>query len=141
MDIHELRKIENLPDIISPDEIWKLFEHLLLQSTLSDSESNLLLLKAFFELSDRQWHTYQPLPYGLLNKIDSELFSLWDRNSLESTEVLLGIVSHLGLVKTFENICSALDSRLLTSVRQEILEAIDEFGASVADPYSGLSKG
>ncbi len=140
MNNYEPKRVENLPDIMPPHEIQEQFEQLLLQVKIADSESSLLLLKELFELSDKQWHTYTLLPPGLLNQIDSILINLWNENSLENTEILLGIVAYLGLTKTFEKVKSALDGRLLTTVRQEILEAIEEFGATVADPYSGLHK-
>jgi hypothetical protein len=140
MDNHKLGKIQNLPDTVSPEQLVEEFKQLLIQTKLAHSEDNLLLLDAYFELSNKQWHTYRRISPELLDQIDLVLINLWDKNSIESTEAILGIVAYLGLVRTFEKIKSALDSRLLTSVRKEILDAIEEFGANVADPYSEVNE-
>jgi hypothetical protein len=120
-----------------PEELEEEFQKLFTQIQPTDKEKNLLLLKAYLELSDRQWHTYELLPIHLSDEIDSVLINLWDKASIERTELLLGIVAYLGLLKTFEAIKSALDGELSAIVRQEILDAMSKFGNTIADPYSG----
>lgn len=55
------------------------------------------------------------------------LINLWDKQELESTELLLGVIAHLGLTKTFRKIKFALDSELSAIVRQEILQWFGQF--------------
>ncbi len=140
MNNQELERILNLSDCMPPKELGEEFQKLFTQSQHSDKEKNLLLLKAYLELADRQWHTYELLPLQLVDEIDSILINLWDKQELESTELLLGVTAHLGLTKTFRKIKAALDGELSVIVRQEILDAIEEFGITFTDPYSGINK-
>ena len=138
MNEQELERIANLPDGMPSEELEEEFQKLLMNTQPIDQEQDIWLLEAYLELSDRQWHNYKSLSSSLLNSIDSTLISLWDKHSLGSTELLLGVTARLGLVKTFVSLKSALDGELSTIVRQEILEAVDEFGATVDNAYSGL---
>jgi hypothetical protein len=97
-----------------------------------------MLLIAYSELSKRQWHTYRLLNSSLLKEIDFILVKLWDKHSLESPEIILGIIFRLGLPKTFKQIKANLSQKLSEEVRTEILEAIEEFGDIVTNPYSGM---
>ena len=62
MSKQELERILSLPDCMPPEELEEEFQNLFTQSQHSDKEKNLLLLKAYLELANRQWHTYELLP-------------------------------------------------------------------------------
>lgn len=136
MNNQELERIRNLPDFVSSESLKKEFNKIISETSKNVKESNnLLLLEAYFELSERQWHTYEILEPEILNKIDSIIITLWDKNSLESTESITGIVGMLGLQKTYEIILSSLSQKLKKDVKQEILETVEEFGDTVTNPY------
>jgi hypothetical protein len=138
MNNQNLERIANLPDSMSCEVLENEFQKLLQVTKHVDIRSDELLLEAYFELSERQWHTYKSLNADILNQIDLQLISLWNTSSIESTELLIGIVARLGLIKTFERIKETLNEELPEEVRQEILESIKEFGNTVDDPYSGV---
>jgi hypothetical protein len=138
MNNQNLERIANLPDSISCEVLENEFQKLLQVIKHVDIKSDELLLEAYFELSERQWHTYKPLNADILSQIDLLLISLWDTSSIESTELLVNIVAQLGLIRTFERIKETLNEELPEEVRQEILESIEEFGNTVSDPYSGV---
>jgi hypothetical protein len=138
MNNQNLERIAHLPDTMSCEVLENEFQKLLPVIKHVDIKSDELLLEAYSELSERQWHTYKPLNADILNQIDLQLISLWNKFSIESTELLIGIVARLGLIKTFERIKETLNEELPEEVRQEILESIEEFGNTVSDPYSGV---
>jgi hypothetical protein len=136
MNKQELERIRKLPDIMPCELVEKEFEKIIFETkNVSKRDEQLLLLSAYFELSERQWNNYTLLNSNLLNEIDSILITLWDKKSLENTETILGVIGMLGLQKTYEQIKASLSQKLTKDVKQEILEAIQEFGETVTNPY------
>ena len=73
-DKQELIRIKKLPDYISCEQLKKEFRKLIVKTqSIDDEKSKLIVLKAYCELADRQWHTYTLLDSYLLEKIDSML--------------------------------------------------------------------
>jgi hypothetical protein len=71
MDNNELERIRNLPDFTASDLLEKEFQQLLIQTKRSNSENNLLLLGAYFELAERQWHTHELISSDLLKECEA----------------------------------------------------------------------
>lgn len=135
MNKQEFKRIKTLPDIVPSEVLENEFKKLISKTKNIGEDNKLILLLAYFELSERQWHTYKLLNPNLLREIDSILISLWDKESLESTETIMGVIGMLGLQKTYERIKGYLSQRLFKDVKQEILDAIEEFGDTVINPY------
>ncbi len=136
MNEQELARIRKLPDYISGNQLRVEFKQLINTAKyVQGKKRKLNLLEAYSELSDRQWHTYHKLDLDLLRVIDSNLITLWDRDSLESTELVTSIVGALGLQNTYETIKKSLVAKLPQDVEQEILETIKEFGDDITNPY------
>ena len=79
MDKKELTQIQNLPDYMSCDVIEAEFKKLITATqNIYRDEDKRFLLEAYFELSERQWHTHTRLnlnllkPVTKLNKLRSE---------------------------------------------------------------------
>jgi|GEM_PF-3629635 len=66
------------------------------------------------------------------------LIELWNRESLEDTQAILGIIGMLGLSNTFDRIKATLSQKLREDVKREILEAIEEFKDTANNPYSSI---
>ena len=132
----DLERIELLPDFMAVSELEAAFRELLSMTEVDSPDGNIGLLDAYFELAERQSNTYQLLDPDLRNAVDANVIHLWDKTSLESTEILTGIVAHLGLRQTFDLMTSALEGDLPAEVRNEIEEAIRELGDTVEDPYA-----
>ena len=138
MNKQELERIILLPDILLCESIEKEFKKLISETKYTNNKNNKNLLTAYFELAERQWHTYKLLDLSLLQEIDSILITLWDSECLESTEIIIGIIGMLGLQKTYDMIKSSISQKLSEEIKQEILEAIEEFGDTITNPYSSL---
>ena len=128
---------QNLPDVMSNSELESEFKDVL-DYPCSDARE---YLDALFELSDRQWHTYSILEStSLRRRISAALLSSWDNRDLDKAESVLGITARLGLQDIFDTLRSRDQSDFAPNVRQAIEGAIQEFGDSVGDPYSGMNK-
>lgn len=96
------------------------------------------ILEAFVSLADKQWETYEAISDRLKESLHSTLRLLWDKDSLDSTEKIIGIIGRLGLEKSFSYLLKSTDHLSNASVKHAILSAAEEFGDSVSDPYSGM---
>lgn len=96
------------------------------------------LMSALVELADRQWDTYEILPDGIRRELGELIVKIWDKNSLDSTEKLLGVIAKLGLGNALSHLALVAKEISNLDVRQEIASAVIEFGESVNDPYSGM---
>ena len=94
---------------------------------------------ALFELSERQWHTYELLSASLRKQVSSTILDIWDDNDPDLAESLLGVTSRLGLGRVLEHLQLKESSSFSPNVRRIVDEAIQEFGESVNDPYSGMN--
>jgi hypothetical protein len=137
----DLQEIESLPDSITRNEIEQKLNAL---AAFAEGARNrplkdrIILLSAIFEMADRQWNTYDLLSIDVRDKLDLVVMELWQRDSLDATEKLLGIISRLGLVRAFADLV-AVDSRTLApDVASAIQVGIAEFGKNVENPYSGM---
>lgn len=135
----DLNRICSLPDGLSREEIEDEFNFVLrsIQPSSNFIDRD-LVMSALFELSRRQWGTYSLLSSDVTRKIENLILTVWIPDSLDSTEKLLGIISRLGLAKTFSALVSTNFSVLKPEIRNEIESAIIEFGDGVDDPYSGV---
>lgn len=134
----DLRRISDLPDGMDTNSIEKEFWSIVRaykDNPYVPSEECNLLLSTLFELSDRQWSTYTLLPNNLRDLLDSMILNFWQRESLDSTEKLLGVISRLGLVKAFSELTTLDPADLSPDVAREIQSGINEFGEGVHDPY------
>ncbi|MFV3329999.1 hypothetical protein ACNFIA_03575 [Pseudomonas sp. NY15437] len=95
-------------------------------------------LKAFLELSDRQWNTYCALNDDINSSVADTLIALWDGRCIESAETTVAIVSRLGLGRVLRFLSEIDPSQTSPEVYAEIHEAVEELRDTVEDPYSGM---
>jgi len=118
------------------DDEFEFLIKIINKGTLDDEPD--LLLSVLAELADYQWNTYELLPNAIRTDLGKSIIKVWNRNSLDSTEKLVGIVAKLGLGKALSYLTLAAKEISNSDVRQEIASAVIEFSESVDDPYSGL---
>jgi hypothetical protein len=126
--------IISLPDYLPTDEIKVWFNKLLNESGSWEKEK---VIDCLFELSDRQWHTYELLDETVKSRITSWIESNWEGN-LDFIESIAGIVGMLGLENIYLKIKSLLSDPIGSDLKRGIEKIIAEFGDSVADPYISL---
>ena len=135
----EFNRISALPDLLENIELEREFIHIIgrIQSAPENKGAD-TLLSTLFELADRQWYTYLPLSENIRQQLDMLLLNIWSKESLASTEVLVGVIARLGLSGAFSELRLTSPDQLTDEVSTEIASAIVEFGDTVGDPYSGL---
>jgi hypothetical protein len=126
-----LDEFEQLPQGIDSTSLVPYYDKLFL---CKDKE---LAFDALFELSDRQWHTYEMLDQHILARVENWLLENWNRGSLDDAMRLNTIVAHLGSVRLFE-IMKEEFPILRPDIQREFAEFFEEIGENVGDPYSEI---
>ena len=134
-----LNKISALLDNSDGNNLYKEFEFLAqtIKNGKNQQQSG-LIMAAMAELAERQWEAYEVLPEKIRNDVGESIIDVWDRNSLDSTEKLVGIVAKLGLGNALSYLAAIVKEITNPEVKNEISAAILEFGETVNDPYSGM---
>lgn len=136
----DIAKYKNLPDSLTADETRVLFKELLAVQPPQDSEEAVALAQAMDEVADRHWHTYTLLDSAMRKEVDDWVINNWDRSSLKKVRALISIIAKLGLVNSAEMLRREVHVPMSSPVRNEIESALQEFGTTVDDPYSGMKE-
>jgi len=133
-----LKDYSLLPDYMEVEDLKREFRSLLLHAKII--KDNVGFSEALYELAIRQWHTYKVIENSLKDEINNWIIENFNFNSLEITESLIGVIGNLGLEKSYEYIKESIskDININKDVKHKILEAINEFGESVSNPYMSL---
>ncbi|MCP4170996.1 MAG: hypothetical protein GY758_09525 [Fuerstiella sp.] len=126
---------EDLPDSITQDELCHEFSEVLAADVESDPE---LASEALFALSERQWNTYELADEQLRTDVAAMTLKLWDDQDADRAETLLGVTSRMGLGVVLQHLRKKDRSSYSAEVRKSVEDAINEFGDSVDDPFSGM---
>lgn len=134
----DLAKYALLPDSLTPDETRSLFRELMATGEPPNAEEGAALADAMNEVADRHWHTYTLLDGTTRNAVDDWVVHHWDRTSLAKVRALICVIAKLGLTRSAALLRRELQFDMPSPVRNEIDNALREFGSSVEDPYSGI---
>lgn len=126
---------ENLTSIQLMDEFNFIVE--IADQELTEYE-RVLAMTALTELANQQWETYEVLPDKMRGELDVVAMKFWLRDSVDSTEKLVGIIARLGLSQAYRQLISSDVQNLDLEVQGAIASAIGEFGEDVSAPYSGM---
>ena len=96
---------ENLWDYLEPEEVCRLTDLCLRESS---NESPNVTLSKLRILGDRQWHTYEPAPEDIHNRLEAWLLENWSTDSQDFFESTL-VISY----------CYGLDKNLYTKALKE----------------------
>lgn len=133
-----LLKIRNLPDNMEPSEVREYFASVLNEAARSGNVDTLKTSEALVHLSDRQWHTYEPIDQDTKIKIESWIELVWDVKFKTLVEDILTIITYLGLENSFRLVENSLTPELHQEIGGLIREAIRELKEHVSDPYYGV---
>lgn len=136
----KLQWIKNLPDYLPANEIKSYFEKILdveVKDDLIDKED---VAEALWELSCRQWHTYEKIDSELKNKIERWLIDNFSGiYSRHFVELIGGIIGMLGLTNAYKYFQTVYnDTSLPQHIKQEFQNVTKEYGNSVDDPYNDM---
>src|SRR5690606_21754149 len=91
----------NLPDVLPQQQIEAEFVAVLAADATSHANE---IAEALFELSDRQWHTYEMASEQLRQDAASMILLIWDANDADRAESLLATIGMLGLGDAFRQL-------------------------------------
>ncbi|MFZ6780787.1 hypothetical protein ACO0LD_28475 [Undibacterium sp. Ji83W] len=137
----EFDRISALPDELTYHQLEHEFACIIerIKSAPENQDSD-ILMSALFELADRQWNSYSLLSDTFRHQLDLLVLKIWSKDSLDSTEALMGIIARLGLTNAFSKVILTNPHELKDEIKTEIASAIVEFGDTVDDPYFGIRR-
>ncbi len=124
---------KTLSDNLESEELEGYFNDFLKQ--YSDKPKSLSALRQLYELSYRQWGTYELLAPELSEKISKYIISSVNFKSYDIMDTIISIIENLFLVDAFDFIVSQKDTVTSASVKQLISEAEDDYSDSICNPY------
>ena len=124
---------KTLSDSLGADDLEGYFNDFLEQ--YSNKTKSLKALRQLYELSYRQWNTYEVLAPEISKKISEYIMSSINFKSYDIMDTIISIVENLFLEDVFEFIVSKKDIVTLESVRELISEAEDEYSEAIHNPY------
>ncbi|NBI31140.1 hypothetical protein [Chengkuizengella marina] len=130
---------QNLPDRMSKSDLKIHFNKLLHLYNTTKDYTKFEFSEVLYQLSERQWYTYEVLDGKLQMEIDKLTKELWDQNSYEVVDNVTSIVAHLGLKESYQIIKQSLSSNLDNNIKGLIEETIKELDGNNEDPYSGMN--
>lgn len=137
----ELEKYSNAPEGLDTEGVLRLFDELLTMPQPVNSDDATTMAEALWQVADRQWHTYSVLDSQTKRRLDNWIIVNWDPQSIKMTNWLLGVIGNIGLTDSLQHMQRALEKNEVSiAVREEILNAMKEFGNNIEDPYAKLRK-
>lgn len=133
--MNTIQYYKDLPDRLTTAQLQDEFAAVLGADPSREASS---IAAALFELSERQWTTYELASEGLRRDVAKMVLQVWNDQDLDRAECLLGVISRMGLGDVLGHLREKDASCFSADVRIALKEAIDEFGATVDDPYSGM---
>ncbi len=127
---------KNLSDTLEPSELEGYFNAFLNQ--YSNKPKSLKALRQLYELSYRQWDTYEVLAPEISKKISEYIISSINFKSFDIMDTIISIVENLFLKDVFDFIVSKKDIVTSESVKMLITEAEEEYSESICNPYGDL---
>lgn len=119
--------LNDLPEFLEQPEVESYIESLV--SVKCDDP--LKLLDAMYEVSLKHADNYVQLKPEIYNLVSGWIFTIWNKESVESTESCLSIIVNLGLQETYNKILSCTESIQSDDVKQEIQDTINDVGLSI----------
>lgn len=135
-----LEEYSELPDYMTVEELEKYFTQLINYAMKVSDIDNESVAEALYELSDRQWHTYEMINDAIKERIEEWINKVWNTNSPELLENITSIIGLLGLVKSFQLVKKSITEDISDEVRGILDITIKELNENVGDPYSGMKK-
>lgn len=133
-----LKEYSDLPDYMTVEDLEKYFTELINYAIKISGIDDESIAEALYELSDRQWHTYELINKDIKDSIEEWINKVWNTNSTELIDSITSIIGMLGLVKSFELVKKSINEDISCEVREILKMTIKELNIHVGDPYSGM---
>ena len=134
-----MTSFSSLPDYMDYRELKKYFiEYLVIYANNTDEKNKYYALDELYELSDRQWHTYEIIDEDIKKQLEKYLISVIDLEDEKIMDIILCIIPRVGLDGVFDYILKNKDNIRNLDVKKNIEESFAEYGLSVNNPYSGM---
>ena len=133
-----MKDFSELPDGMPVDKVALEFEYLLGIAEGEHPPSDAEIADALFELTDRQWHTYQPLRHDLRLRVESWIRQHWHLNDAEYMDGVTSIITNLGLQSLMPDIRGALDGDIPEDTRRILQATLNETNGDVSNPFRGM---
>ena len=128
--LFQIKQLSDYPDQIEIDNYF----NILIKNSITDLESAFI---SMWELSDRQWHTYEMIRYEIKIKIEKWIIKNIDFRNKKIISRACGIIGMLGLNESFEWL-KKNKGETVDEIKKEIEDFINEVSDSVDNPYSGM---
>jgi hypothetical protein len=132
----DLEHYIQLPCGMEPADVASEFERLLAEAESSDPGSA-LVAEGFWELADRQWHTYEMMRPDLRLRVERWFHQHW----LPSTDFIGfagGVAAQLGLTGIIPLLERTEREFGAVELGREIREILHEISPHIEDPYWGM---
>lgn len=124
---------KTLSDNLEPEQLEGYFNEFL--NEYSNKPKSIKALKQLYELSYRQWDTYELLAPELSKKINDYIISSINFKSYDIMDTIISIVENLFLKNAFQFIISKKETVTSTAVKKLISEAEEEYSDAINNPY------
>ena len=135
-----LEDYADLPDYMTIEELEKHFTKLITLAEKGSGVNDEKISEALYELSDRQWHTYEMLSDTLKEKIEDWISRVWNTKSPDLIENITSIICRLGLVKSFELVKKSINEDISNEIKEILETTIKEINGHIDDPYYSMRK-
>lgn len=129
----DLNRYKELPDALKAAELEEEFEQLLSQAD-QPGVWRCAAAQAFWELADRQWHTYEMLRPDLRQRVENWFQRHWSSEP-EFIEWVGGVAAQLGLAGLLPLLERAAHDFSNVPLGREIEATLREIGSHIDDPY------
>ena len=123
--MEKIEYYQRLPDVISADALKSELQVLLLDNIGVEDE---LILSAISELSSRYVDSCVSIPDDMCNKLNEKLISMWDRNSIENTELVIGAIINFELFDAYDYLKNESSSVRNVTVKKWLEDTFLELG-------------
>jgi len=130
----------DLPDYMTTEELEKHFTELIDLAEKVSRVNDEKVSQALYELSDRQWHTYEMLSDTIKEKIEYWINKAWNTKSTELIENITSIIGRLGLVESFELVKKSINEDISDEIKEILEITIKEINGHIDDPYYSMKK-
>lgn len=136
----DLNLIKNLPDQLESNEIKLYFNEVLKEVNVESVLDKEYVAQALWELSERQWHTYEVLDNETKERVNDWIkFHFTGILSKQFVELIGGIIGMLGLQKAYDAFKEVYNKVILPDhLKDEFENIFREYGDDVSDPYKEL---
>jgi hypothetical protein len=133
----KLRQVFNLPETVPSETIKEYLDHIInLQYT---PQQKTIVFDALYELSDKQWHNYEPLDPELRDKLESWIIKNMDISGVLKVNTILGITGMFGLKRVYAHLIEIAHANTFSDeIKIALAEGIDELKNNIDDPWSGM---